>query len=146
MNSELLICLLKFTECFPDYFSALSRTLLRFFWTTFVETAVYKHTYSIIHTIKIIHTFTPFHDWLAKLAPLPQPIRNKTKTNIETCSYSFLYSWLWLHVLFPFKFLIVSVRSCYDWILCKTYSKTQTRQWCLCHSSHPAFVFAFREF
>ena len=27
---------------FPDYLSALSRTLLRFFWTTFVETAVYS--------------------------------------------------------------------------------------------------------
>ena len=34
-------CLLKFIEYFPDYLSALSRTLLRFFWTTFVETAVY---------------------------------------------------------------------------------------------------------
>ena len=31
MDSELLTCLLKFTECFPDYFSALSRTLLRCF-------------------------------------------------------------------------------------------------------------------
>ena len=38
MDSELL---LKFIEHFPDYLSALSRTLLRFFWTTFVETAVY---------------------------------------------------------------------------------------------------------
>ena len=36
MYSELL---LKFIEYFPDYLSALSRTLLRFFWTTFVETA-----------------------------------------------------------------------------------------------------------
>ena len=35
---ELLTCLLKFIEYFPDYLSALSRTL---FWTTFVETAVY---------------------------------------------------------------------------------------------------------
>ena len=31
---------LKFIEYFPDYLSALSRTLLRFFWTTFVETAL----------------------------------------------------------------------------------------------------------
>ena len=41
MDSELLACLLKFIEYFTDYLSALSRTLLRFFWTTFVETAVY---------------------------------------------------------------------------------------------------------
>ena len=42
MDSELL---LKFIGYFPDYLSALSRTLLRFFffWTTFVETAVYLH-------------------------------------------------------------------------------------------------------
>ena len=38
MDSELL---LKFTGYFPDNLSALSRTLLRFLWTTFVETAVY---------------------------------------------------------------------------------------------------------
>ena len=44
MDSELLTCLLKFIEYFPDYLSALSRTLLRFFWTTFVETAVYSIT------------------------------------------------------------------------------------------------------
>ena len=44
MDSELLTCLLKFIEYFPDYLSALSRTLLRFFWTTFVETAVYIYT------------------------------------------------------------------------------------------------------
>ena len=31
MNSELLTCLLKFVEYFPDYLLALSRTLLRFF-------------------------------------------------------------------------------------------------------------------
>ena len=31
MDSELLTCLLKFIEYFPDYLSALSRTLLRFF-------------------------------------------------------------------------------------------------------------------
>ena len=37
MDTELL---LKFIGYFPDYLSALSRTLLRFFWTTFVETAV----------------------------------------------------------------------------------------------------------
>ena len=36
---------LKFIEYFPDYLSALSRTLLRFFWTTFVETAVYIYIY-----------------------------------------------------------------------------------------------------
>ena len=38
MDSELL---LKFIGYFPDYLSALSRTLSRLFWTTFVETAVY---------------------------------------------------------------------------------------------------------
>ena len=32
---------LKFIEYFPDDLSALSRTLLRYFWTTFVETAVW---------------------------------------------------------------------------------------------------------
>ena len=31
MDSELLTCLLKFIEYFPDYLSALSRTLLRCF-------------------------------------------------------------------------------------------------------------------
>ena len=31
MDSELLTCLLKFIEYFPDYLSVLSRTLLRFF-------------------------------------------------------------------------------------------------------------------
>ena len=41
MDSELLTCLLKFIEYFPDYLSALSRALLRFFWTTFLKTAVY---------------------------------------------------------------------------------------------------------
>ena len=40
MDSELL---LTFIGHFPDYLSALSRTLLRFFWTTFVETAVYHY-------------------------------------------------------------------------------------------------------
>ena len=39
MDSKLLS---KFIEYFPDYLSALSRTLLRFFWTTIVETAVYE--------------------------------------------------------------------------------------------------------
>ena len=38
MDSALL---LKFIGYFPDYLSALLHTLLRFFWTTFVETAVY---------------------------------------------------------------------------------------------------------
>ena len=37
MDSELL---LKFIGYFPDYLSALLHTLLWFFWTTFVETAV----------------------------------------------------------------------------------------------------------
>ena len=39
MNFTLL---LKFIGYFPAFLSALSRTLLRFFWTTIVETAVYK--------------------------------------------------------------------------------------------------------
>ena len=41
MDFELITCLLKFIEQFPDYLSVLSRMLLRSFWTTFVETAVY---------------------------------------------------------------------------------------------------------
>ena len=36
--------LLKFIGYFPDYLSASSRMLLHFFWTTFVETAVYTCT------------------------------------------------------------------------------------------------------
>ena len=39
-NAQSLKPLLKFIGYLPDYLSALSRTLLRFFWTTFVETAV----------------------------------------------------------------------------------------------------------
>ena len=38
VDSELL---LKFIGYFADYLSALPRTLLRFFWTTFVKTAVF---------------------------------------------------------------------------------------------------------
>ena len=38
MDSELLM---KFICYFPDYLSALSRTLSRYFWTTSVETVVY---------------------------------------------------------------------------------------------------------
>ena len=38
MDSELLS---QFIGYFPDYLSALSCTLLRFLWTTFVETALY---------------------------------------------------------------------------------------------------------
>ena len=44
MDSELLTCLIKFIEYFPDSLSALSRTLLRLVWTTFVETAVYMYS------------------------------------------------------------------------------------------------------
>ena len=44
MDSELLTCLLKFIEYFPDYLSALSRTLVCLFWTTFVETAVHSRS------------------------------------------------------------------------------------------------------
>ena len=44
MDSELL---LKFIEYFSDYLSALSRTLLRFFLTTFIETAVYRQILTI---------------------------------------------------------------------------------------------------
>ena len=40
MDSEHL---LKFIGYFPDYLSALSRTLLCFFWTTFIETAVFRN-------------------------------------------------------------------------------------------------------
>ena len=40
MDSEFL---LKFIGYFPEYRSIMSRTLLRFFWATFVETAVYRY-------------------------------------------------------------------------------------------------------
>ena len=45
MDSELL---LKFSGYFPDYLSALSRTLLHFFWKTFVETAEYAILVSVL--------------------------------------------------------------------------------------------------
>ena len=57
MDSELLTCLLKFIEYFPDDLSALSRTLLRSFWTTFVETNVY-HT----ARLHITHGSISYHD------------------------------------------------------------------------------------
>ena len=42
MDSELLTCLLKFIEYFPDHLSVNCRVrFYAFFWTTFVETAVY---------------------------------------------------------------------------------------------------------
>ena len=41
MDSELLTYLLQFSEYFPDYLLALSRALM-LFWTTIVETAVYR--------------------------------------------------------------------------------------------------------
>ena len=41
MDFEFLTCLLKFIKHFPDHLSVLSRMLLCFSWTTFVETAVY---------------------------------------------------------------------------------------------------------
>ena len=49
MDFELLTCLLKFIKHFPDYHSVLSRMLLRFFWTTFIETAVYIYIYIYIY-------------------------------------------------------------------------------------------------
>ena len=42
MDSELS---LKFIGYFPDYLSTLSRTSLRYVWTTFVETAVYEYVF-----------------------------------------------------------------------------------------------------
>ena len=48
MDSELLTRLLKFIKYFPDYLSVLSRTILRFFWTTSVETAVYLDLFSTL--------------------------------------------------------------------------------------------------
>ena len=52
MDSELL---LKFIGYFSDFPSALSRTLLRFFWTTFVETAVYTRLQKRCHLKSINH-------------------------------------------------------------------------------------------
>ena len=61
MDSELLTCLLKFIEYFPDHLSALSRTLLRFFfWTTFVETAVYYAGLTKKSILKLVDTDKPF--------------------------------------------------------------------------------------
>ena len=48
MDPELI---LKFIGYFPDYLSALSCELLRFFWTTFVDTAVYQK--SVIKVAKM---------------------------------------------------------------------------------------------
>ena len=66
MDSELL---LKFIGYFSDYLSPLSRTLLRFLWTTFVETAVYNKklytnldqpSHKIISTMKIPNSLAAF--------------------------------------------------------------------------------------
>ena len=57
MDFELLTCLLKFIEHFPDYHSVLSRMLLRFSWTTFIETAVYsqyRYTKWYAHIYKVV--------------------------------------------------------------------------------------------
>ena len=48
MDSELL---LKVIGYFPDYLSALPRTLLRCFWTTFVETDVRLVNRSLVEDI-----------------------------------------------------------------------------------------------
>ena len=39
------------------------------------------------------------YDWSAKLMPLTQPIRDKTKTNHVSCLYLFSRAWCWLHVI-----------------------------------------------
>ena len=54
MDFELLTCLLKFIEHFPDYHSVLSRMLLRFFWTTFVETVVYYTHLNFFETLNFL--------------------------------------------------------------------------------------------
>ena len=49
---------LKFIEYFPDYLSVLSRTLFRFFWTTFVEAAVLENEVivpSILYILRFDH-------------------------------------------------------------------------------------------
>ena len=52
MDSVLLTGLSKFIGDFPDYLSALSRSLLRIVWTTFVETAVYiEKISSVINSV-----------------------------------------------------------------------------------------------
>ena len=48
-ETKWILRLLKFIEYFPDNLSALSRTLLRFFWTTFVETAVYELIIAVMY-------------------------------------------------------------------------------------------------
>ena len=71
MESELLTCLLKFVEYFPYYLSALSRTLLRFFfWTTFVETAVYVD--HVFH----IYDLTEMHCKQSKKKQIPSQTTN----------------------------------------------------------------------
>ena len=57
MDSELL---LKFIEYFPDYLSALSRTLLRSFWTTFIETAVFRMPETEVRVLAADHVFTKY--------------------------------------------------------------------------------------
>ena len=83
MDSELLTCLVKFIEYFPDYLSALSRMLLRFFWTTFVETAVYKQSWTKTVEEGFVdpHIAIFIHQLLCPLlSPLPVLVRRCKKT------------------------------------------------------------------
>ena len=52
MYFELLTCLLKFTEYSPDYLSALSGTLLRFFGQP-----LSKQLYTLYNSLNIPHSF-----------------------------------------------------------------------------------------
>ena len=52
--------LLKFIGYSPDYLSGLSRTLLRFFGTTFVETAAYTRLQTRCHLQSINHEHNSF--------------------------------------------------------------------------------------
>ena len=55
MDSELLTCLLKFIEYFPDYLSALSRTLLHFFGQPLSKQLYNCYDHSLIHSFKHIN-------------------------------------------------------------------------------------------
>ena len=70
MKSYSLYSCLKFIGYFPDYLSALSRTPLRLFWTTFVKTAVCLQVLFVILVILdtsfAVSENTILHNFLGK--------------------------------------------------------------------------------
>ena len=78
MDSELL---LKFIEYFPDYLSVLSRTPLRCFWTTFVETAVLLYI-SLLTLIVLTCSFL-VTDYCSFLASMKRDCVTLAKTTCD---------------------------------------------------------------